>query len=385
MCISPCYLDDGSEVACRYCWQCKENRVNDLVGRCIAESKYAKKTYAVTLTYADTAGVNAVTLTYKDVQTFMKKIRRRYGKVRYICAGEYGTEKGRAHWHIALFFYEKEPKPQDMPQLRFGEELPPNEYRVDWEPWEHGFSYFQEAQFGGEEFKYLMKYAIKNQDLDSSDRKLSMSKKPPLGHQFMMDLAKRHVDEAVVPRTFKYKIAGIRKNNGQEKVFMMQGQTREDFMTAFKTGKYKGRKIFTGWIEKYGKEPTSEFYEEWDEKNYEIEYTDEEIIRRLQHKDVIYYEPWVQMGSDEDRGTWTEVEYQGINLVMHEQGEEAWIYTQDGQQWQEKRKTVIDQIKKGQTKRRRTFDEAQREELEELVKLNEKRSRKIGQYQQRTL
>jgi hypothetical protein len=140
----------------------------------------------------------------------------------------------------------------------------------------------------------------------------------------------------------------------------MQGKTRENFMNAFKDG----------WIEKYGKEPTSEFYEEWDEKNHEIEYTDEEIIRRLQHKDVIYHEPWVQMGSDEDRGTWTELEYQGIDLVLHEQGEEAWIYTQDGQQWQEKRKRVIEQIKKGQTKRRRTFDEAQREVVQELYEMH---------------
>lgn len=374
MCITPCYLDDGTEVACRYCWQCKENRVNDLVGRCIAESRYAKKTYAVTLTYANEAGVNAVTLTYKDIQVFMKRLRRRYGKVRYICAGEYGTEKGRAHWHIGLFFYENDPHPQNMPQLRFGEELPPNEYRVDWEPWEHGFSYFQEPQFDGGDFRYLMKYAIKDQDLDSSDRKLSMSKKPPLGHQFMMDLAKRHVDEAVIPRSYKYKIAGVRKNNGQEKIFMMQGQTREDFMTAFKTGKYKGKKIFTGWVEKYGKEPSSEFYEEWDEKNYSVEYTDEELIKRLQHKDVIYYEPWVQNGAETPEGTWMEAEYYGNEIVIHATEDNAWIF-EDGE-WREEQENVNQILGKSQIKRIRTYEEAQREELENLVK-----SRETGIYQ----
>ena len=109
MCITPNRLDDGTEVACRKCKLCKRNRVNDLVGRCIAESRYSKKTYAVTLTYANDAGVNAVTLVYKDVQDFMKRLRKRYN-VRYIVAGEYGTAKGRAHWHIILFFKDDYPE-----------------------------------------------------------------------------------------------------------------------------------------------------------------------------------------------------------------------------------------------------------------------------------
>lgn len=347
MCIAPSRLDDGTEVACRNCWQCRRNRVNDLVGRCIAESRYSKATYAVTLTYAERAGVNAVTLVYKDVQDLMKRLRKRYN-VRYICAGEYGTKKGRAHWHIILFFKDEDPKIE-------------RDVRVDWRYWDKGFSYFQQPDWKG--FQYVLKYVLKDQDTDSHDSHLAMSKKPPLGHEWFMDLAETHVEQAVIPRSYKYKISGIRKDNGQEKVFMMQGKTRENFMNAFKEG----------WIQKYGKEPTSEFYEEWDERNHEIEYTDEEIIRRLQHKHVIYYEPWVQLGSDEDRGTWTEMEYQGVDLVLHEQGEQAWIYTQDGQQWHEKRKAVIDQLKKGQTKRRRHFDEAQREALEELVQLNEAR------------
>jgi hypothetical protein len=379
MCVTPCYLDDGTEVACRYCWQCKSNRVNDLVGRCIAESKYAKKTYAITLTYAETAGVKSVTLEYKDVQTFLKRLRRRYGKVRYICAGEYGTARGRAHWHIVIFFKEKYPEPGNMPQLRFGEELPPNEYRVDWEPWEHGFSYFQPAALAGEEFQYLMKYALKDQELDSSDAKLSMSKKPPLGHEFIMNLAREHVDQAVIPRTFKYKIGGVKKNNGQEKVFMMQGKTREDFMTAFKTGCYKKTKLFDGWEDKYGKEPQSEFYDEWDEKNYLVEYTDEELVKRLHHKDVMYYEPWKQMGIDEDQGTWIEANYYGNEIVIHGKKDETWIY-EDGE-WREDRANAAEIIGLSEIKRIRTFEEAQREELEQLVQLHEKQRRSAEQYQ----
>lgn len=330
--------------------------MNDLVGRCIAESRYSAATYAVTLTYADTAGVNAVTLRYKDVQDMLKRLRKRY-EIRYICAGEYGTKKGRAHWHIILFFKDEDPKIE-------------RDVRVEWKYWKKGFSYFQQPDWKG--FQYVLKYVLKDQDTDSQDCHLAMSKKPPLGHEWFMDLAKTHVEQAVLPRSYKYKISGIRKDNGQEKIFMMQGKTRTNFMEALKKG----------WIEKYGVEPTSEFYEEWDEENYSIEYTDAELVKRIHHKEVQYYEPWIQFVSDEDRGTWWEIKWRGIDCIMHEQGDSAWIYTEDGQQWHEDRKEIIEHIKKGQIKRRRTFDEAQRENMEGLVKLNEKRSRMIGECQQ---
>ena len=353
MCSTPNRLDDGTEVACRKCWQCKRNRVNDLVGRCIAESKYATQTYAVTLTYANDAGVNAVSLVYKDVQDFMKRLRKRY-KVRYICAGEYGTAKGRAHWHIILFFQGEAPKIEE-------------DVRVNWKYWPQGFSYFQQPDWKG--FQYVLKYVLKDTDLDSADSHLAMSKKPPLGYEFFNELAKTHVEQAVIPRSYKYKVGGIKKDNGTEKVFMMQGKTRENFMNAFKDG----------WIQKYGKEPQSEFYDEWDEKNYSVEYTDEELVKRLHNKDVMYYEPWKQMGIDEDQGTWMEAEYFGNEIVIHGKENETWIYEDD--EWREERENVNEIIRLSKIKRIRLFEEAQREELEQLAQLHEKQRRLAEKYQ----
>jgi hypothetical protein len=345
MCIAPCRLDDGTEVACRYCWQCKRNRVNDLVGRCIAESKFATQTYAVTLTYAQDAGVSAVTLVYKDVQDFLKRLRKRY-KVRYIVAGEYGTKKGRAHWHIILFFKGKYP---DVKQ----------DVRLDWEFWKHGYSYFQKPDWKG--FQYVLKYVLKDQTADSVETHLAMSKKPPLGYEFFADLAKMHVEQAVIPRSFKYKVGGVRKDNGQEKTFFMHGKTRDNFMTAFKEG----------WKEKYGKEPTSEFFEEWDEKNYQVTYTDEELIERLHRKDVRYFQPWVNYTSKE-LGTWTERNYQGIDFVIWENEDKVWIYSEDGQSWVEERFEFVDGIKKRSTiVKQMSYNEAQREEVLRLWTLLE--------------
>jgi len=82
MCLTPITLDNGSQVACKDCWQCKRRKVQDYVGRAIAESKSSTKTFAVTLTYGDDSlkeheKAHAVVLCYKDVQDFFEKIEKK--------------------------------------------------------------------------------------------------------------------------------------------------------------------------------------------------------------------------------------------------------------------------------------------------------------------
>lgn len=319
MCVKPTLLDNGTEVACRLCWQCRYNRVNDLVGRCIAESMFNKKTYAVTLTYADDAGVSAVSLTYEHIQNMIRMLRKAYGKIRYIVAGEYGTAKGRAHWHIILFFEEK------YPQIK-------ENIRVEWKYWKHGFSYFQNPDWKG--FKYVVKYVLKQKELDSSDSHLAMSKKPPLGDRFFKRLAEEHVEQALVPRSFVYKIKDVKNDAGQEKKFLMQGVTRRNFMDHFKTK----------WREKYGEDPTpTEFFEEWDNINYEIKYNDEELLKRLHSKNKLpeNYRPF-EDGIEKIKDPWViEFEYQGINGVAIEEYKKWFIYSEDGHQWREEREDEL--------------------------------------------
>jgi len=82
MCLTPLTLDNGQQVACKDCWQCKKRKVQDYVGRSIAESKMSTKTFAVTLTYGDDSlkeheKANSVVLCYKDVQDFLKRLRKK--------------------------------------------------------------------------------------------------------------------------------------------------------------------------------------------------------------------------------------------------------------------------------------------------------------------
>ena len=343
MCIAPTKLDDGTEVGCRECWQCRKRRVNDYVGRCIAESKFAKKTYAVTLTYGGDEGVNAVTLIYKDVQDFLKRLRKKY-KCRYIVTGEYGSAKGRSHWHIILFFQDNWP------------EVTSNK-RVDWKYWKHGFAYFQEPDWKG--FEYCLKYVLKDQTSRQSDSHLAMSKKPPLGHEFFQQLAKQHVEQALVPQTYFYKFGDVRDYKNREKGFMMQGKTRENFMETF----------INEWEAKYDHEPLSEIVNDYYDDITDIEYTDEELYERLHYKPVQFVEPWEDYQGDGifKDDIMVEAEYDGIPIIYWENKNKTGIqiYTETDE-WHEERPEVIKTIKQGQQiKRRRTHAEVLYAELDE--------------------
>ena len=347
MCIAPTKLDDGTEVGCRECWQCRKRRVNDYVGRCIAESKFSKKTYAVTLTYGDDKlkdheKVHAVTLVYKDVQDFLKRLRKNY-KVRYICTGEYGSAKGRSHWHIILFFKDSWP------------EVTANK-RVDWKYWTHGFSYFQEPDWKG--FEYCLKYVLKDQTSRQSDSHLAMSKKPPLGHEFFQQLAKQYVEQALAPQTYFYKFGDVRDYKNREKGFMMQGKTRENFMETF----------VNEWEDKYSHEPLSELVTDYYDDITEIEYTDEEMYERLHYKPVKYVEPWIEGQGD---GIFKDIHmvestYDGIPIVYWEDENKTGLQIlTENDEWHEKRPEVIQTIKQGQQiQRRRTYAEVQYAELD---------------------
>ena len=344
MCIAPVKLDDGTEVGCRECWQCRKRRVNDYVGRCIAESKFSKKTYAVTLTYDADQGVNAVTLIYKDVQDFLKRLRKKH-KCRYIVTGEYGSAKGRSHWHIILFFKDSWP------------EVTSNK-RVDWKYWKHGFCYFQEPDWKG--FEYCLKYVLKDQTSRQSDSHLAMSKKPPLGHEFFQQLAKQYVEQALVPQTYFYKFGDVRDYKNREKGFMMQGKTRENFMETF----------VNEWEDKYSHEPLSELVTDYYDDITEIEYTDEELYERLHYQPVKYVEPWIEGQGD---GIFKDIElveatYDGIPIAYWDNKNKTGIHiVTENDEWHEKRPEVIKTIKQGQQiQRRRTYAEVQYAELDEV-------------------
>lgn len=221
MCVSPNLLHNGSMVACRKCWQCRSNKIDDWVGRNIAESKTATASHVLTLTYGDKPemdgleNVRAAVLTYSDVQKFFKLLRSDGFRFRYFAVGEYGTKKGRAHWHIIIYWQ------GDVPEHRV---------RLNFmqKHWPHGWSFWDRVD------EKAIRYACKYLAPDPDEQGLQgfgpqPSKNPPLGDAYFRQLAVRYAKAGLSPQELSYSFPEVIRN-GKPIKFRMQRHTAENFL-----------------------------------------------------------------------------------------------------------------------------------------------------------
>jgi len=110
------------ELPCGRCVGCKQDRARAWSIRITHEASLYDANRYVTLTYAPEAMPASLSLEYEHFQGFMKRLRRRVSGVtalpdggrpiRFFCAGEYGEQLRRPHWHAILF------------NMRFPDEVP---------------------------------------------------------------------------------------------------------------------------------------------------------------------------------------------------------------------------------------------------------------------
>lgn len=218
MCLNWITTDKGLVRPCHVCWQCKRDHLKDWVGRCIAESKMNAHTLVGCLTYGsderyDSADhPHAHILLYSDVQKYWKLLRKYTGgQVRFFVAGEYGSKKGRAHWHVIAFCRNA---------------LPPNiEY---WQRyihcnekggklWPHGWSYWEPS--APENIRYVVKYLDKV-PTDDQHSLFRFSKCPGLGFEYFSVLACQAVEQGLPPR-IEYRFANDWKRDGTLREYRM--------------------------------------------------------------------------------------------------------------------------------------------------------------------
>lgn len=116
-------LTEFVEIPCGQCIECRLQRSRRWADRCMLELGYHESSYFLTLTYDndhipknplidyDTGEIYAenATLVKKDLQDFMKRLRRAYeykgydNKLRFFACGEYGSQTLRPHFHIIVF------------------------------------------------------------------------------------------------------------------------------------------------------------------------------------------------------------------------------------------------------------------------------------------
>lgn len=180
---------------CGKCDHCAWRGVNDYVGRSLAEAYTATKTYAVTLTYADRQHDNWHKVLYPPhFQDFIRSLRRRGHLVRYLASGEYGSLRGRAHFHACLFFHDPDP-----PQWGHNQRV----HDPAWGPRDGSFHGHMHVIEGIED--HHLRYAIKYLQKDRAKGNwFSLSKKPVLGWPFFEQKAHQLFESRLMPTSWRY-------------------------------------------------------------------------------------------------------------------------------------------------------------------------------------
>jgi len=216
MCVSPSFVWvergpkwDQQPVPCKKCWRCLSNRVNDFVGRSLCEAAFSDKVCAITLTYAPRDDLAERIITPSHFQDFIRALRRRGHKVRYMGVGEYGDLHGRVHFHALLFFKGKAP-------------TIPHQKNHHIPEWPHGHVY---ADWNADEksCRYVCKYLLKG---EAGRYWFSLSKKPVIGWAFFEKKAERAASLLAFPSSFDYLPPG----GSTERSYLMTGATRRDYL-----------------------------------------------------------------------------------------------------------------------------------------------------------
>lgn len=177
------YLRKGfiTLIPCGNCFACINMHRYKWVKRCLIEKNNWDFCYFITLTYADEnltyddRGV--AVLNIRDIQRFVKYLRFEIKpeKLKYLVAGEYGSQTGRPHYHMILFTNYK----LDLKFLKYSkvEGLNSSHPLFDCELlnkcWRHKGWIWVAHDFDGESFAYVVSYSNKS----SSKRTLNKNLK----------------------------------------------------------------------------------------------------------------------------------------------------------------------------------------------------------------
>lgn len=163
MCLHPLTIkneDQGfiTQVSCGQCYQCKNRRRWQWIGRMVLERQCHVHARFLTLTYSEDPGV----LDPGHLSDFLKRYRYHYGSCRYFAVGEYGEKNGRGHYHAVIFGH----APQAIGRAKIT-------------GWDAGYAYDGNATLAS--MSYVGGYVMKTGDAKTHRPFVRMSLKPGLG------------------------------------------------------------------------------------------------------------------------------------------------------------------------------------------------------------
>lgn len=191
-------IKEALKLPCGQCVGCRLERSRQWAIRCVHEASLYSQNCFITLTYRDADLPDDHSLSVREFQLFMKKLRKKYGpKIRFYHCGEYGSQFGRPHYHACLFNFDFPDK--KIWTIREGMPL----YTSDalTEIWGKGFCTIGEVTF--ESAAYVARYIMKKVNGDAAadhyqyvhpssgeiiDRKpeyTTMSRRPGIGSDWL--------------------------------------------------------------------------------------------------------------------------------------------------------------------------------------------------------
>lgn len=156
---------------CGQCTPCRINKSREWVCRMSLEAREHPYSAFVTLTYNDETLPKDGSVSKRDLQNFLKRLRKEIHPrlIRFYGVGEYGDKSWRPHYHLIIFG------------------LSPTEGKIVEKCWKEGFIKMGTAE--GKSFSYVAGYVVKKMT-NPKDRRLEgrkpefalMSLKPGIGH-----------------------------------------------------------------------------------------------------------------------------------------------------------------------------------------------------------
>lgn len=197
-----------TRVVCQKCSECRKGKVRDIVGRVLAEKRYAVGSHFITLTYGVDRRIDgavnvkgADVLTYSHFRTFLKRLRDGGYPMRYLVAGEYGAAKGRAHFHALLFWTKRVP---DIPLHKRGRDGIKRAWDDPW--WQPiGGGHTQWEEVTGKSARYVAGYTLKP-TFQGAQSVVRRSTRPLLGAKYFDHWAKLHVDQGLAIKDRYYTV-----------------------------------------------------------------------------------------------------------------------------------------------------------------------------------
>ena len=98
--------DRPCSVPCGRCIGCRLERSRMWAVRCVHEAQLHSRNCFITLTFDDAHLDKSGSLVKRDFVLFMKRLRKRFGRVRFFHCGEYGSQLSRPHHHACLFGFD---------------------------------------------------------------------------------------------------------------------------------------------------------------------------------------------------------------------------------------------------------------------------------------